>query len=294
MKILVTGADGQLGMELCRTASTRGHTAQAATRERLDITDEARVRRAVDDLQPDVVINAAAWTAVDAAEDCEAEAARVNADGPMHLAGACSARQIPLVHFSTDYVFDGDKPGEYLESDPTGPVNAYGRGKLAGEERVRQANDRHLVLRTSWVFSQWGHNFVKTMLKLGRERDRIAVVADQRGKPTCAAELARVAVLLVEERTPRWGTYHVAQPADASWHEFAQAIFEEAGRQGADLRVRHVDPVPASEFETAAKRPANSVLNCDRVESTFGIELLPWRESLVEVIRKLKDDGFFS
>ena len=293
MKLLVTGANGQLGREVCIRARERGHAVTPTNRTQLDITEPVHVRAALQRYEPDVVINAAGWTAVDAAEDHKIAALRVNVDGPRNLAEACESHDIPLVHYSTDYVFDGAKDTPYSEADNTGPINAYGRSKLMSEEQVRSANARHLILRTSWLFSRWGNNFVKTMLQLGMDRNRLSVVSDQRGKPTSASELARITVCAIDFDAEVSGTYHVAQPEAVSWHEFAEAIFAEAGRQGIALSVREVEPITSDDFRSQAKRPANSVLDCSSIEAALDLSIEPWMASLQKVIMDLKSEGFF-
>lgn len=287
MRLLITGTRGQLGTELTRQAGR--HEIRAVDHDALDITDAPAVQQAFASFRPDAVINAAAWTAVDRAEEDVEAAFAVNRDGPANLAEACARAGIPLIHVSTDYVFDGRKEAPYDEQDEPAPIGVYGRSKLAGEEAVREACERHVILRTSWVFSAHRHNFVKTMLRLGAERKELGVVADQRGCPTAAAELARGILALLEQGSEAWGTYHFCQPEPTTWHGFAEAIFAEARRQGMALRIRQVDAIATSDYPTPAKRPANSELNCEKLESTFGITIRPWRESLKEVIKELKD-----
>jgi len=285
MRLLITGANGQLGTELTRQAG--GHDVLAVDYQELDITDARAVNCCVDKYRPDAVINAAAYTAVDRAEEDRDAAFAVNRDGAANLAAACARLDIPLVHVSTDYVFDGRKPSPYVEEDAPNPLGVYGRSKLAGEEAVREACPKHLIVRTSWVFSAHGHNFVKTMLRLGAEREELAVVADQRGRPTAAAEVARLILAVLPGAEGKWDTYHLAQPDATSWHGFAEAIFAEAGAQGMQLRVRSVRPIASEEYPTPARRPANSELDCTKFESTFGRRIRPWKESLAEVIREL-------
>ena len=287
MKLLITGAKGQLGTELVRLGST--HELLAVDRDELDITDYYAVMNCINDFQPDAVINAAAYTAVDRAES-EVEAAfAVNRDGPANLARACERAGISLIHISTDYVFDGSKQGAYVEGDPVSPLGVYGESKLAGEEAVRTLCPKHLILRTSWVFSAHGNNFVKTMLRLGAEREELGVVADQFGKPTSAAEIARLILDTLPDTEGKWGTYHLAQPDAVSWHGFAEAIFDAAKRQGIVMKVEQVQPISTADYPTPARRPANSELDCRLLKSVFGVTIRGWRESLAEVIGELND-----
>lgn len=288
MKIFITGAQGQVGLELQRQVEQRGWKALAVDRDDLDITDAESVAAAIRSYAPEVVINAAAYTAVDKAESEPEMAFAVNRDGPAHLAKACEKAGIPLVHYSTDYVFDGGKAHAYIEDDPTSPLGVYGASKLAGEQVVSSVCTRHLILRTSWVFSAHGHNFVKSMLSLGKEREQLRVVADQRGKPTAAAELTRLTCEVLPQMEGRWGIYHAAQSPVTTWHGFAEAIFGEARRQGLGLKVTDVQGITSAEYPTSARRPANSELNCTRLEATFGVAIRPWHASLAEVVGELQ------
>ena len=294
MKILVTGASGQVGRELCRQCSAIGHQVVAADREDLDIRDAASVRQFVAAASPEVTFNAAAWTAVDDAENQFDEAVRVNRDGAENLAVACAEHSIPMVHYSTDYVFDGQKNSAYAEDDVTNPVNAYGRSKLAGEEAVRALHEKHLIIRTSWVFSSHRSNFVKTMLRLGSERTELRVVEDQVGKPTSAATIADISLAMAVREQAAWGTYHLAQPEAVSWHEFAKSIFESAAQQGWELALKDVVSISSGEFPTVAARPENSVLDCHKLENSFEIVIPDWHGALDSVIGELISDGFLT
>ena len=292
MKILVTGASGQVGRELCRQCSAIGHQVVAADREDLDIRDAASVRQFVAAASPELTFNAAAWTAVDDAENQFDEAVLVNRDGAENIAAACAEHSIPMVHYSTDFVFDGQKNSAYTEDDATNPVTAYGRSKLAGEEAVRALHEKHLIIRTGWVFSSHRSNFVKTMLKLGSEQTELRVVRDQVGKPTSAATIADISLAMAAREQAAWGTYHLAQPEAVSWHEFAKSIFESAAQQGWELAVKDVVSISSGEFPTVAARPENSVLDCHKLENSFEIAIPDWHGALDSVIGELISDGF--
>jgi dTDP-4-dehydrorhamnose reductase len=287
MKILLTGAHGQVGWELARRGRARGLAVQATDVDVFDITDARAVEEQVCGQGLALVINCAAYTAVDRAEWEPELALAVNRDGPAHLAAACGKARIPLFHISTDYVFDGSKEGAYRETDPVAPLGVYGRSKAEGEREVRSRLREHIILRTSWVYGIHGQNFVKTILRLGQERRVLRVVNDQQGCPTNAADLAEV-ILAIAGRCDRnpWGTYHYSGKGVTTWHGFAEAIFTEA-RKYTSLLVERVEPIPSAQYPTPAKRPANSVLDCSLFTSTFGIEPRPWRESLAEVIHGL-------
>jgi len=285
MRVLITGADGQLGRELTRQGGK--HELLAVVRDQLDITDQDAVLRCVALFDPDVVINAAAYTAVDKAESDVEAAFAVNRDGPAHLARACQQSAIPLIHVSTDYVFDGGKKGAYIENDPVAPLGVYGSSKLAGEIAVAQYASRWMILRTSWVFSAHGNNFVKTMLRLGADRETLGVVADQHGCPTSAEELARAiyAVLEAGWNDENQGIYHFCQPEPTTWHGFAKAVFSEAENQNMGLKIATVNAITTSDYPTPAKRPENSMMDCRKFESTFNFKIRPWRDSLKAVVR---------
>lgn len=269
MRILITGSGGMLGQDVVRAAGDAGHEAIGLTRADLDIADADAVARAVATHAPDAVINCAAWTNVDGAESAEEEAAAVNATGAGLLAAAARANGAWVVHVSTDYVFDGAKRDPYLESDPTGPLSAYGRTKLAGEAAVADAApDGHTVVRSSWLFGAHGRCFPKTIARLAAERHELTIVADQVGCPTWTGHLAPALVQLAVARTP--GVLHVAAAGQCSWCEFAQAIVTGAGL---DCTVR---PIATEEYPTPATRPAFSVLRSER----GGPELPDWREGL--------------
>ena len=240
--------------------------------------------------RPDVVVNAAAYTAVDKAESEPAAAHAINALGAERLAKACAANSIPIIHISTDYVFDGMKDGPYREDDPTSPINVYGHSKLEGEQRVAKACERHLILRTAWVHSPWGGNFVKTMLRLATTRPNIGVIDDQKGSPTYAPHLADV-VLAAAARIAndpagmRWGIYHAVGGGETTWFGFAREVFRRAAEQG--LPAAEVAPIATSAYPTPARRPANSRLNCDKLRLLFGLELPDWQAGAQSCVVRL-------
>jgi len=292
MKLLVLGAAGQIGHELCRLRWPADYRIAGFDRADIDIADRQAVADAVQRERPDIVINAAAYTAVDRAER-EAEAAfAVNATGPALLAAACKAAAIPLIHISTDYVFDGSKEGPYREDDPVNPLGVYGRSKAAGDRAVRAALAEHVILRTAWVYSAHGHNFVRTMLRLASERPVLRVVADQIGSPTSGADAARAIAAIVQRIAAgddHWGTYNFASAGAVSWHGFAQAIFDLAAPWRGPPPT--VEAITTADYPTPACRPANSVLDCGRIAEVFGIAPRLWRDALAEVIRELYESA---
>lgn len=286
MRILLVGPKGQLGTALLERAPRRDIEVLPLSRSDADLEKPPEIAAAIAAAPGfDFLVNAAAYTAVDRAEAEEDRARAVNALAPRDMARAAAARDVPILHVSTDYVFDGKKRGAYVEDDATAPVSAYGRTKLEGEEAVRAAHPRHLILRTSWVFSATGGNFVKTMLRLGAEREVLRVVDDQVGRPTFAGDLADTILTLTKAMAPvadvaddRWGTYHVAGEGPATWHGFAQEIFART-----PVRAR-LEPIPSSSYPTPARRPANSVLDCAKVERRFGLRMRPWTAGLDETL----------
>ena len=281
MKVLVTGAGGQLGADML--SALEGHDVVGLPREQLDVADEAAVVEAVTEHRPTLVVNCAAYTQVDRCEDEQDLAWSVNALGPWWLARACARTGATLLHLSTDYVFDGTSTRPYSEFDPIAPQSVYGRSKAAGEQLIRQTLERHYIVRTSWVQGAHGKNFVKTMLRLGRERDELSVVADQTGSPTFTFDLAPALVQLSEGG--RFGTYHLTNSGTCTWFEFAQSIFDEAG---IDVSVK---PTDTASYGAPAPRPANSVLD-NRLARLTGITPLPpWRESLALLVKQLEAAG---
>jgi len=288
MKLLVLGAAGQVGRELCRAAWPTGTLIAAVDRAEIEIADRDAVFAAIERERPDIVVNAAAYTAVDRAESEPDAAWAANCTGPANLAAACRETAIPFVHLSTDYVFDGAKIEPYREDDPVNPLGVYGTSKEAGDRAIREALPEHVILRTAWVYSAHGHNFVKTMLRLGAERPVLRVVADQTGSPTSAADVAaaiREIVRQLQAGNAKWGTYNFTGAGAVTWHGFAEAIFELAAPwNGPPPRV---EAITTAEYPTPARRPANSVLDCARIGDTFRIVPRPWRAALAEVVSEL-------
>lgn len=280
-RILVTGQGGQLATGLADALPARDFAPLLVGQPDFDFIDPAGVARAFAAARPEAVVNCAAWTAVDAAEDQEPAAFLANALGPAQLAGLCAAAAIPLIQVSTDYVFDGAKGAPYVETDPPAPVSAYGRTKLAGEWAALAGNPQTLVLRTAWVHAPVGRNFVETMLRLGAEREELRVVADQRGAPTAAPDLAdAIAGILAVIRDRGWqpahrGVFHAVNAGETTWHGFAEAIFAAAGGK----RPR-VAPIATSDYPTKAHRPADSRLSTRKLAEVFGVTLPSWEDGL--------------
>lgn len=290
--ILVTGGGGQLASALEATAEV---PLRRVGRPAFDFDRPETLAETMGATNPWLVVNAAAYTAVDPAETDQDAAYRANRDGPAELARLCTRAGIPLIHVSTDYVFDGTKGAPYVETDPVSPQCVYGASKLAGEQAVLALCPRAIVLRTSWVYSATGKNFVRTMLTVGRSRDRLTVVADQKGCPTNAADLAR-AILAIAQRiaSEGWqdrfaGLYHAAGAGWTTWHGLACATFEEAARHG--FPVPEVAPVSSTEWPTPVRRPADSRLDCDKLAATFGVRLPDWRDSLGPAVDALLAAG---
>lgn len=288
--ILVFGGNGQLGQELSREARLGNIPLRSLSKETVDITDEIAVGQVIETLAPSLIVNAAAYTKVDAAEENWTIAYRTNADGAAAIARNCAARGIPLLHISTDYVFDGTKSGPYTEADRTAPISTYGRSKVAGEDAVRRLSSQHIILRTAWVYGEFGTNFLKTILRLSQERDELRIVADQYGCPTSTRDLART-ILKIAPRMidgiATWGTYHFAGDGTTTWHGFAQHIV--ATQATITCRNPKVVPIETREFPTKASRPKNSILNTGLFISTFGIRPAPWKqESEAAIIALLR------
>ncbi len=279
MKLLIFGKTGQVARELQRLVPDATYLG----RDDADLMHPAACAAAIAASDADAIINAAAWTAVDKAEAEEPAATVVNGDAPTVMARAAAAKNIPFLHISTDYVFDGEGTHPFAPDHPTAPQNAYGRSKLAGEHGIRAAGGNHLILRTSWVVSAHGANFVKTMLRLGRERETLNVVADQIGGPTPAAAIAQALVTAAKAMTQGapGGTHHFAGSPDTSWADFARAVMMQAG-----LTCR-IEDIPSSAYPTPAKRPLNSRLDCTSLHKVFGIPRPDWRQGLKVIVKEL-------
>lgn len=290
MRVLITGAHGQVGHELMRLLP-EGFEAVGMGSAELNIADAVQVAEIVAAVQPQLIINAAAYTAVDKAESEPERAWAVNRDGVAHLAQAAERLGIVLLHISTDYVFAGDAREPYRETDPTGPTGVYGASKLGGEVALAEHCRQHLILRTSWVFGAHGNNFVKTMLRVGREREELAVVADQHGCPTSAASIAAALWSLAsqyrEQGSLHWGVYHFSGAPACTWHEFALEIFRQAHELGLLARVPVVRAIGTAEYPTPAQRPARSVMDCSKLHAAHDIAPADWRKELGLVLREL-------
>ncbi|MCS6124084.1 dTDP-4-dehydrorhamnose reductase [Shewanella baltica] len=284
MKILITGSNGQVGSCLAKQLSQMSEIEfLAVNREQLDITDGAAVTNLVNDFKPDVIINAAAYTTVDKAEQEVDLAYAINRDGPLLLAQAADAIGASMLHISTDYVFAGDKQNEYIETDAVAPQGVYGKSKLAGELAVAAACPRHIILRTAWVFSETGNNFVKTMLRLAQSRDELVVVADQFGGPTYAGDIANALITMakaISNGNQLFGIYHYSGLPHVNWHLFACEIFKQAKSQGLLDKEMHVKAITSEQYPTPAKRPENSKLDCNKVIQHFGVQASDWRAAL--------------
>ena len=304
MRIAVTGREGQVAQALAEVGAAEGLDIAAVGRPALDLMVPDGVEAALRAVRPDVVVHAAAYTAVDKAETDEAAAMAVNARGAGAVAAAAAALDVPVLHLSTDYVFDGRSPRPYREDDPTGPLGAYGRSKLAGERAVAAAHSRHVILRTAWVYAPFGSNFVRTMLRLAASRDEVGVVADQRGCPTSALDIAHALIAIARQlersRTgapaalpggpggpaaDRFGVFHMTGQGEAVWADVAEAVFARAAALGGpSARVRRIS---TSDYPTLAHRPANSRLDGTKLATVYGVTLPAWQASLDACVTRL-------
>lgn len=289
--ILVTGAHGQVGHALMGQAPEHLQVTGLASTE-LDIRDPLAVEQCIARLQPRLIINAAAYTAVDKAESDSAQAYAVNAEGVANLARSAARHGAGVLHISTDYVFAGDSPQPYREDAPTTPINVYGASKLAGEQLLRELCPQSLILRTSWVFGSHGNNFVKTMLRVGAQRDVLGVVADQQGGPTAATSIAGALWQIVRkwqsEGELPWGIYHYSGAPACNWHAFAVEIFRKAVELGMLARAPQVNAITTADYPTPARRPAWSILDCTKIQRELGIAQPDWQADLAQVLRELQ------
>jgi dTDP-4-dehydrorhamnose reductase len=290
MKVLVTGANGQVGYWLQQQLHEQGWNFVALARSELDISDADAVDATIDKIQPQVIINAAAYTAVDKAEQEPTLAYLINRDGPANLARSANNIGAAILHISTDYVFSGDANSNYCycEDDTTNPQSVYGKSKLEGEQAVISANNKHIILRTAWVFGEHGNNFVKTMIHLGRTRETLNIVADQEGGPTYAKDIAKTALEITKHyakgHSMPWGIYHYAGLPYTNWYDFATHIFTEIQQAGLyDKAIPHLNAITSAEYPTPAKRPTNSKLDCTKLEDAFGIIPSNWRAALKNI-----------
>ncbi len=280
--VLVTGANGQLGQCLKALSSgCAGINFEFVSSAQLDIANRQDIDVFFRNKNYDYCINCAAYTAVDLAEKEEVKAFLINAESVQHLANACKVNSVTLIHFSTDFVFDGKKSSPYTEDDQPNPINVYGSSKLKGETYIQSVLEHYFIIRTSWLYSEYGHNFVKTMLRLSSEKDKLTIVNDQIGSPTHAMNLAEFVIRIIISKSSQYGIYNYSNSGETSWHEFAKAIFE--------LKQKKITilPIPTTEYPTPASRPKYSVLNTQKAQRTFNIEIENWKTSLKKALQKL-------
>jgi dTDP-4-dehydrorhamnose reductase len=292
MKILLTGKNGQVGCELAKKLSALGEVI-ATDREKLDLANPEAIRQFIDQVKPDIIINPAAYTKVDKAESEPEIAYQINVTAPEVLAEKATELNIPLIHFSTDYVFDGLKKDAYVETDPTNPQSIYGKTKSEGEEKIRK-HGKHIILRTSWVFSTHDNNFLKTILRLIMNKESLNIVSDQYGCPTSSSMLAEITfkivdVILKNKNFYDYGTYHVTSEGETNWHDYANLITAEAMKLGLKIKCQpdHILPITTSEYPAAAMRPLNSRLNCEKIKKTFMLELPHWESEVKKALREM-------
>tara|TARA_R110000868_G_scaffold8205_3_gene42607 strand:- start:193668 stop:194546 length:879 start_codon:yes stop_codon:yes gene_type:complete len=283
--ILITGANGQVGYEFSQLDSA--YALHSFSRQELDITDAEQVANRIQQTKADIVINCAAYTAVDKAESHPEQAKAINVAGCENLAQACQQLDIPFIHISTDYVYDGEKTSAYIETDATNPKSVYGQTKLQGESTIQAVGGKHIILRTSWVFGRHGNNFVKTMLRLMAEKTELNIVDDQTGCPTSANSIARTILdmvpTLLDKSFHDWGIYHYSNGPSTSWYQFADAIQATANQLGAELTCQ-LSPITTAQYPTPAKRPMHSEMSNDKINHIFNIQPTPWQQELTKII----------
>jgi len=285
-RILITGGNGQLAQCIKDISKTSTELEFIFTDvEELDITNLEEVSSFFDKNKIDYCINCAAYTAVDKAEEESEIAYKVNAEGPRNLAVACQKNEATLLQISTDFVFDGEKSTPYIEEDKANPISVYGASKLKGEELITQNLERYFIIRTAWLYSEHGANFMKTMLRLGAEREELSVVADQKGSPTYAKDLAEVLMKIVNEESKKYGLYHYSNRGETSWYGFAQAIFE-----AAEIQIR-LKAIATEAYPTPAKRPKFSVMSTSKISAAFDVKIPTWKESLKRALQNLKKEA---
>lgn len=288
-KILITGITGQVGDELMRQLAALGEVI-GLSRQQLDLTQPKQIQELLNLYQPTIIVNAAAYTAVDKAESEAKTAYQINQYAPQVMAQWAVQHDALLIHYSTDYVFDGTKTGAYLESDMANPQSVYGHSKYLGEEAIRHSQAKHFIFRTSWVFSTHGHNFIKTILRLANEREQLRIVADQHGAPTSAMLIAKITAQLIQsyrQATLAYGTYHLSGAGCTTWYDYACFIVQIALEQGMTLKLKQLEAISSSEYLTPASRPKNSHLNCNKLSAALGLELPFWQDDVKTVITQL-------
>lgn len=292
VKILLTGVNGQVGHELLKMLTSLAEVI-AVTRQEMDLSNQTCMLQVLEKYQPTIIVNSAAYTAVDKAESEQEQAYLINYDAPKTMAQWAAAHNALLVHYSTDYVFDGTKEGCYVEEDTPNPQSVYGKSKLLGEQAIRQSGAKYLIFRTSWVFGVHGHNFLKTIIRLATERERLNVVADQYGAPTSAHLIAQVttqvlAQYLQKQQFKAYGLYHLTTTGQTTWHEYAQFIVKKIQlKQSLILEKTKIIAVPSIEYPTPAKRPLNSRLSCQKLQQQFAIQLADWQDEVSNVLQQL-------
>ncbi len=294
MNILIVGNKGMLARDLEPRLANSGNSVTGIDIDELDITKAGDVNLCINSICPDLVVNCAAYTAVDRAESDSELAFLVNKNGPEHLAIECSSRDIPMIHISTDYVFDGNSNEPYREDDQVNPLGVYGISKWEGEEAVRNSLEKHIIIRTAWLYGANGSNFVKTMIRLAKEREEIKVVCDQRGCPTWTGNLSDAIVSMIDtikkgQMDQAWGTYHYCGDGATTWYDFTRTIIEKTMAKE-NFKIEKITPIPTSDYPTPAKRPMSSAMDCAKLEENFGIKTVSWELGLDEMLNELYKD----